>query len=321
MVSLNELIQRYRIEVSQTLSQRSVQISGQILAQTSGQMPSQASSATQYYQCQQNVNLYDSPQLQSLATQAATDRQLRILPLPLDADGQLQSDVSDYSAIPVCLYEDDYPGWLALDDVAALEPIDGPHTVPIWTAAEIRDRIPEIITYMTTAMAQPNEYLWGGVIGPNYDCSGLMQAAFRSQGIWLPRDAYQQEAFIQSIELDALEVGDLIFFGPKERANHVALYLGNALQDGTVEHRYIHSSGKSIGRNGIGIDILPLAFFSDLPSPPSSSLDSWDNTPEKADAISQAYAELVHGVGRVVTSYHPQGTPIKPLDAKVIPMT
>ena len=260
------------------------------LIQGNGSASSQGSELTQYYQCQTGLDIYDSPQLKDLATQAVTDRQLRILPLPLDSQGQLQ-----YPAIPVCIYEDDYPGWLALDDIDHLQPIEAPNPVPTWTTGDIRDRIPQIVAYMKHAMAQPNEYRWGGVIGPNYDCSGLMQAAFRSEGIWLPRDAYQHEAFIQPISLDQLDVGDFIFFGPKERANHVALYLG--------DDRYIHSSGKTMGRNGIGIDWLPQD---------GATLD---------DPISHAYAQLIHGAGRAIASYQPTGTPIKPIDAKVIPMT
>lgn len=260
------------------------------LIQRDGKESLQGSESAQYYQCQNNLNIYDSPQLKDLATQAATDRQLRILPLPLDSQGQLQCP-----AIPVCVYEDDYPGWLALDDIDHLQPLEAPKPVPTWTVGNIRDRLPKIIAYMKTAMAQPNEYLWGGVIGPHYDCSGLMQAAFRSEGIWLPRDAYQQEGFLQPVSLEQLEVGDFIFFGPKERANHVALYLGDG--------HYIHSSGRSMGRNGIGIDQVPLD---------GAVLE---------DPISHAYAQIIHGAGRAIASYQPTGTPIKPIDAKVIPMT
>ena len=150
-------------------------------------------------------------------------------------------------------------------------------------------------------MALHNDFRCGGVVGPNYDCSVLLQAAFRSVGILLPRDAYQQEGFIQPVPLDALEIGDLIFFGPKERANHVALYLG--------DRHYIHSSGKTMGRNGIGIDQIS----------PGYGLESDDHPLE--DAISQAYQELIHGAGRVVKSYQPRGIPIKPIDAAIVYMS
>ncbi len=93
----------------------------------------------------------------------------------------------------------------------------------------------------------------GGTIGPDLDCSGLVQTAFASTGIWLPRDAYQQERFckpltVQANDVNALRSGDLIFFGTPERCTHVGIHLENG--------RYIHSSGIEHGRNGIGIDSL-----------------------------------------------------------------
>ncbi|NJR73980.1 MAG: C40 family peptidase, partial [Scytonema sp. CRU_2_7] len=111
---------------------------------------------------------------------------------------------------------------------------------------------------------------------PNYDCSGLMQAAFASVGIRIPRDAYQQEAFTQPISIAELQPGDLVFFGTSQKATHVGLYLGDGC--------YIHSSGKEIGRNGIGIDRLS----------------------EQGDKVSQSYYQQLRGAGRVVSSYKPQ---------------
>ncbi|NET09954.1 MAG: C40 family peptidase, partial [Symploca sp. SIO2B6] len=280
MVSLTTLIQEYSAvasqgdELKQGLSQE--HLSQDDLSQNY---------LSQQYRCRSNVDVYDSPHLRTLATQAVASRQLRILSLP-SSNRTNQAPLPQ--AIPICLCDDDYPGWIATADLEHLERTNHPCQPPCWTTADIRDRIPAIIAYLKTAMAQPNHYLWGGTIGPNYDCSGLMQAAFRSVNIWLPRDAYQQEPFVQLVPLDPsfqhLQPGDLIFFGPQERANHVALYLG--------DRHYIHSSGTAIGRNGIGIDIL---------------------SPE-GDAVSQAYLAQVHGAGRVVSSYQPTGTPIKAID-------
>lgn len=220
------------------------------------------------YQGLENLNLYDSPALESLATQAVAGRQLRIL--PFDPAEQPQ-------AIWVQLCEDDYPGWLALEDLDLLAVAETAYQAVTLTEAEIQARLPQVIVFTEMAMAQPNYYLWGGTVGPNYDCSGLMQTAFLACGIWLPRDAYQQEAFVQPIALDQLQRGDLIFFGTPERATHVGLSLGDGY--------YIHSSGKAQGRNGIGIDWLS----------------------EQGDAVSQAYFRQVRGAGRVVASYQPGG--------------
>jgi len=222
------------------------------------------------YQCQANLNLYDGPDSDRLATQAATGRHLQILDL---------AEVSGFGrpTIPVCLCEDDYPGWLRLEDIAELVVATVPYQAVRLEAQEIQARLPEAIAFAYQAMKQPNYYLWGGTVGPNYDCSGLMQAAFASVGIRLPRDAYQQEAFTQPIAIAEVQPGDLIFFGTPEKATHVGLYVG--------DQTYIHSSGKDQGRNGIGIDRLS----------------------ESADPVSQAYYRQLRGAGRVVASYQPQG--------------
>lgn len=230
-------------------------------------------SNTVEYRVRYNLNLYDSIKCDRLTTQAAVGRYLRILATPSQEMGQP-------NAIEVRLCEDDYPGWLALTDVDSLEVALTPYQGKMVSEAEIREKIPDIIAFTYHAMNQTNEYLWGGTVSPNYDCSGLMQAAFQSVGIWLPRDAYQQEDFVQKIEITELKPGDLVFFGTPQKATHVGLYLGDS--------RYIHSSGKDQGRNGIGIDILA----------------------ETGDTISQTYYRQLRGVGRVIASYQPNPSSI-----------
>jgi cell wall-associated NlpC family hydrolase len=225
----------------------------------------------QEYLCQDNLNLYDSPELKSLATQAIAGRQLRFLPAQVSESRKISGQ-----ALQVCLCEDSYPGWLPLEDIDLIELAETPYQAIALSTADIQSRLPAILNYTLTAMSQPNYYLWGGTVGPNYDCSGLMQAAFMANGIWLPRDAYQQEGFLQAIALDDLQPGDLIFFGTPEKATHVGLHLGDG--------QYIHSSGKAQGRNGIGVDVLSA----------------------EGDTVSQAYYQQLRGAGRVVACYSPQ---------------
>ncbi len=215
------------------------------------------------YQCLANLNVYDSPECKSLATQATTGRHLCVV-------------ASDMAAVRVCLCEDDYPGWLSINDLNYLQPATVTYQATLLTTEEIKKLLPQVISFTHQAMAKPNYYLWGGTTGPNYDCSGLMQAAFVSVGIWLPRDAYQQEGFLQAIEITELEPGDMVFFGTPQKATHVGLYLGDG--------KYIHSSGEDKGRNGIGIDILS----------------------EQGDEVSQSYYQQLRGAGRVVKCYKPQ---------------
>ncbi len=221
------------------------------------------------YECLANLNIYDSPQCTRLATQAAAGRHLRILENTNNSYQQI--------SVEIRLCEDDYPGWLLLSDLEQLQTATVVYQPKSFCAAEIKKLLPQVIAFTHKAMQQPNYYLWGGTVGPNYDCSGLIQAAFSSVGIWLPRDAYQQEAFTQPIAISQLEPGDLIFFGTSQKATHVGLYLGDG--------RYIHSSGKDKGRNGIGIDILS----------------------EQGDEVSQSYYQQLRGAGRVVRSYEGLG--------------
>lgn len=216
------------------------------------------------YQCLTDLNLYDSPECTPLATQAAAGRHLRIT-----------SNHQD-SAVEVYLCEDDYPGWVSVTDLGLLQPATVAYQAPIFSESEIKKLLPFAIAFTQKASQQSNYYLWGGTVGPNYDCSGLMQAAFASVGIWLPRDAYQQESFTQAITIGELQPGDLVFFGTPQKATHVGLYLGDG--------HYIHSSGKDYGRNGIGIDVLS----------------------EQGDTVSQSYYQQLRGAGRVVKSYKPQ---------------
>lgn len=219
------------------------------------------------YQTRRPIALYDSPACNRLATQAATGRYLITLdPFP---------PAATTSALRVQLCEDEYPGWLAEEDFMHLTPAARPYEAPVRTAADIQAHLPQVIAFTKAAMAVPNTYLWGGTVAPNYDCSGLIQAAFAANGIWLPRDAYQQEAFCQPVARSDLQPGDLVFFGPTAKATHVGLFLG--------DDRYIHSSGKDQGRNGIGIDWL-------IPS---------------KEPVSQTYLAQFRGGRRVTRSYQP----------------
>jgi gamma-D-glutamyl-L-lysine dipeptidyl-peptidase len=70
-------------------------------------------------------------------------------------------------------------------------------------------------------------YLWGGLSAWGFDCSGLVWDVFRVQGMTVPRDADPQFHHGTPVARSSLRPGDLLFWGSKNYADHVAIYAGN----------------------------------------------------------------------------------------------
>ena len=223
------------------------------------------------WQLQAPLPLYSHRHGSGLATEAAAGRPLQLLDTP---DGRWR----------VRLLDDGYSGWLEPEDLRRVAVAGAPRPPQRLQRPAIAARLEQVLAFALAAMERPNTYRWGGTLGPDYDCSGLVQAAFRSAGILLPRDAYLQERFCQAVAVrpgvtQLLQPGDLIFFGSARRCTHVGLHLG--------EGRYLHSSGREHGRNGIGID---------------------DLHPRNRHPVACHYRRELRGAGRVMHSH--DGSPL-----------
>ena len=229
---------------------------------------------TSILRLKQPLNLYSRPQGSGLATQAAAGRCLQLLAAP----------APNLARIRVRLLADGYPGWAEPQDLTGrAEPAERPRPL-LLQRAQIETRLPAVLDLALGWMERPNVYLWGGTLGPDFDCSGLVQAAYASAGIWLPRDAYLQERFCRSVAVrpgqsGLLAPGDLIFFGTPQRCTHVGLHLGGG--------SYLHSSGREHGRNGIGID---------------------DLNPRNDHPVARHYRLELRGAGRVMHNH--DGSPL-----------
>jgi len=226
-----------------------------------------------FWRVERDLDAYSRPRGEGLATQVAAGRHLQVL-----------EPVGD--RLRVRLVEDGYPCWLKADDLR----LHGTPALPpprlLLDRSGIEARLERVLAFALSAREQPNVYLWGGSLGPDYDCSGLVQTAFAAAGIWLPRDAYLQERFCRPVavrpgETSLLRPGDLIFFGTARRCTHVGLHLGGG--------RYLHSSGREHGRNGLGID---------------------DIHPTNLDPVASHYRRELRGAGRVMHSH--DGSPLPP---------
>ncbi len=71
-------------------------------------------------------------------------------------------------------------------------------------------------------------YVWGATGPDKFDCSGLVQYVYQhAAGINLPRTTYDQVKIGQTVPLDKLQAGDLVFWGSETAPYHVAIYIGN----------------------------------------------------------------------------------------------
>jgi cell wall-associated NlpC family hydrolase len=76
-------------------------------------------------------------------------------------------------------------------------------------------------------------YCWGG-IGPScFDCSGLVQTAWRTAGISLPRTSTAMGSALSDVPLDEVRPGDVLWW-----PGHVAIYAGNGLEIEALDSRH-----------------------------------------------------------------------------------
>ncbi|WP_326638123.1 NlpC/P60 family protein [Streptosporangium sp. NBC_01755] len=90
-------------------------------------------------------------------------------------------------------------------------------------------------------------YQYGGTGPGGWDCSGLLQAAWRSGGVSLPRTTWEQWSWGASrkVSLNDLQPGDLIF---SEGLGHVSMYAGNG--------RIVHAP-----QTGDVVKVVPLSAY------------------------------------------------------------
>ncbi|MFI7500614.1 C40 family peptidase [Streptomyces sp. NPDC049687] len=72
-------------------------------------------------------------------------------------------------------------------------------------------------------------YVSGGTGPSSWDCSGLVQAAFKQVGVDLPRVSQDQSTQGTQVSLSNLRPGDILYWGGAGSAYHVAVYVGDGM--------------------------------------------------------------------------------------------
>ena len=98
----------------------------------------------------------------------------------------------------------------------------------------------DVVRSALAALGTP--YVWGGTAANGFDCSGLVQWAYRQHGIRLPRMSRDQASAGSLVTpvVDALHPGDILLFSaqPGGGVTHVGLYVG--------DQTFIHSSNDGV---------------------------------------------------------------------------
>ncbi|MFF0492904.1 NlpC/P60 family protein [Nocardia sp. NPDC004068] len=113
-----------------------------------------------------------------------------------------------------------------LDQAARYRIAPDPGTGDCRPSSAANTAVVQAISFACAQLGVP--YVWGGNgpdINGGWDCSGLVQAAYRASGITLPRTTDTQYAAGPTV-LGGPAPGDLLFYGTPGNIHHVGLYLG-----------------------------------------------------------------------------------------------
>jgi len=114
---------------------------------------------------------------------------------------------------------------------------------PALTTSDLRERL-----VATAESFIGIDYAWGGTTTRSgFDCSGLVLAVYRLNGLAMPRSVRDQYGAGTAVDRDRLMKGDLVFFSasPGGGLSHVGIYIG----DGAFIHA--PGSGKNVRRESL----------------------------------------------------------------------
>jgi peptidoglycan DL-endopeptidase CwlO len=96
---------------------------------------------------------------------------------------------------------------------------------PVERAPSATAGVVAVLDFLKAQLGKP--YVMGGTGPSSYDCSGLVQAAFRTIGVDLPRVSQAQSTAGTPVSLSDLQAGDVLYWGSAGDAYHVAVYVGD----------------------------------------------------------------------------------------------
>ena len=116
---------------------------------------------------------------------------------------------------------------------------------------DARDRASGQSVVKTARSAIGTPYVPGGRNPGGFDCSGLVQWAYQSVGVKLPRTAREQSSIGQRItRVEDMRAGDIVAFRHPRRGYHTGIYVGDG--------KFVHSPRR---RSSVKISSLDDPYF------------------------------------------------------------
>lgn len=107
----------------------------------------------------------------------------------------------------------------------------------------------ELVAYAKQFVGNP--YRYGGTdLYNGIDCSGFTMKVYEHFGYSLPHASKSQVSYGRQVSLDALQLGDLIFYGYNGSVSHVAIYIGNG--------QIVHAATSDTGIKIANYNIMPI---------------------------------------------------------------
>lgn len=99
---------------------------------------------------------------------------------------------------------------------------------PVHVQGPVNRPVKDIVKLAEHYLGTP--YVWGGTTPKGFDCSGLLQFLYKTEGINIPRTTYDQFQTGQVVKRGQLRAGDAVFFKGSDSKNglpgHVGIYIG-----------------------------------------------------------------------------------------------
>ncbi len=115
-------------------------------------------------------------------------------------------------------------------------------------------------------------YKSGGADPAGVDCSGLVQAAFQRAGVNLPRTVAQQFSTGETVRIEGLRFGDVVFFNRFCQTQKHDLFLAGILPPAYAaevchngiyigDGRFVHASPKGVYVSRLDVEVWRLSFI------------------------------------------------------------